>query len=169
VTVPELVSLRPATPADRDFLRTVYASTRADELALVDWDDAAKAAFVEHQFSAQDQHYRTHYADGMFDVVQVGGELAGRLYVHMGEHDVRIVDITLLPQFRGKGIGGALIGALLERAAASGRVVSIHVEHGNPARRLYERLGFEPVEDTGLHQLMHCQPKTASYSVAVPS
>lgn len=168
-TVTDAVSLRPAMPADRTFLRAVYASTRAGELALVAWDDTAKAAFVEQQFSAQDQHYRTHYEGATFDVIEIGGRPAGRLYVHVGERDIRIVDIALLPEFRGQGAGGALIGALKDRAQATGRVLSIHVEHANPARRLYERLGFVPVTDTGLHLLMQVQPKTASYSVPVAS
>jgi ribosomal protein S18 acetylase RimI-like enzyme len=154
--------LRPATPADREFLRAVYASTRAGELALVPWDDATKTAFLEQQFSAQDQHYRANYAGATFDVIEIDGEPAGRLYLHAGEREIRIIDIALRPAFRGRGIGARLIGVVQERAAESGRVVSIHVEHTNPAKRLYERLGFEPVADAGLHLLMEYQPKTAS-------
>ncbi|MDX6581863.1 MAG: hypothetical protein QOI10_1047 [Solirubrobacterales bacterium] len=148
------LTLRPATPDDRDFLLDVYASTRASELALMPWDDAAKRAFVEHQFHAQDVHYRRHYEGATFDVVEVAGEPAGRLYVLRGARDIRIMDIALLEAFRGRGIGTALLRPLLDEARADRRSVSIHVEVTNPARALYERLGFEAVEDHGAHLLM---------------
>jgi ribosomal protein S18 acetylase RimI-like enzyme len=158
-----LASLRPATPADRDFLLSVYASTREEELAQVEWKEGAREAFLEHQFSAQDDHYRTNYPGATFDVIEVDGEPAGRLYVHRGPGEIRIMDIALAPAFRGRGIGTALLGDLMEEAAASGSALSIHVEVNNPARRLYERLGFVPAGEHGVYVLMRwSQPKTAS-------
>jgi ribosomal protein S18 acetylase RimI-like enzyme len=148
------IELRPAAAADRDFLCGVYASTRAQELALLGWDGAAARAFVEQQFAAQDAHYRGHYAGATFDVIEVDGERAGRLYLHGGEREVRIMDIALLPAFRGRGVGTSLLRSVLAEARASGRSVSVHVELTNPARALYERLGFEPVEVHGAHLLM---------------
>jgi ribosomal protein S18 acetylase RimI-like enzyme len=155
--------LRPATKADRAFLVELYGSTRADELALVDWDDATKRAFVEHQFSAQDDHYRAHYPGATFDVIELDGERAGRLYVHRGEKEIRIMDIVVAPTFRGRGIGTALIEELMAEAGATGRSLSIHVEMQNPARSLYERLGFVPAGEHGVYVLMKwSQPNTAS-------
>lgn len=147
-------TLRPAGPDDRDFLLCVYASTREEELRLVDWSDEQKAAFVRMQFDAQDAYYREHYAEARFDLIEVGGESAGRLYVARWEDDIRIIDIALLPKFRGRGIGTLLIQGLLEEAAAAGKRLSIHVEVNNPARRLYERLGFVQVEERGVYLLM---------------
>ena len=126
------------------------------------WDDGAKRAFVEAQFDAQDHHYRTHYTHTSYDVIVVDGEPAGRLYVARWEREIRIVDIALLPAFRGRGIGGALVGALIEEADAAGKPLSIHVEHTNRARRLYERLGFRPVGDEGVYVLMERPPPAAS-------
>jgi ribosomal protein S18 acetylase RimI-like enzyme len=155
--------LRPATEADRQFLLDLYATTRADELALVDWDDATKRAFVEHQFSAQDEHYRANYPGATLDVIEVDGERGGRLYVYRGKDDIRIMDIAVAPEFRGRGIGTALIEELIAEARASGRSVSIHVEMQNPARSLYERLGFVPVGEHGVYVLMEwSHEKTAS-------
>jgi ribosomal protein S18 acetylase RimI-like enzyme len=153
-------SLRPVRDDDRRFLRDLYAASRAAELALVAWDEGAKAAFVEQQFSAQDAHYRTHYGGASFDVVEVGGRAAGRLYVHRGERDIRVIDILLAPAFRGRGIGGRLLGELVAEAQAGGRVLSIHVEPQNPARRLYDRLGFRPVAEHGLYVLMELEAPT---------
>jgi ribosomal protein S18 acetylase RimI-like enzyme len=158
VTAATPARLRPATAGDRDFLRDVYGSTRAGELALVPWDAATKRAFVEHQFTAQDTHYRHHYPDASFDVIEVDGQPAGRLCVHRRPQELRIVDIALLPAFRGRGVGSALIRALLDEARESRRAVSIHVERNNRARSLYDRLGFLPVGDEGVYLLMEWTP-----------
>ena len=128
--------LRPARADDRDFLLRVYASTREEELRLVDWSDEQKAAFVQQQFEAQDAYYREHYDPATFDVIEVDGEPAGRLYVARWEEEIRIVDVALLPEHRGRGIGTTVIRALLDEAAAWGKRLSIHVEKHNPARRL---------------------------------
>jgi RimJ/RimL family protein N-acetyltransferase len=146
------VRLRPVTDADRPFLLELYAGVRAPELALVPWDEATKRAFVAQQFAAQDAHYRAHYPGATLDVIEVGGAPAGRLYVHRGEHDVRIMDIALAPEHRGRGIGTALLRSLIAEAGA--RTLSIHVEAGNPSRRLYERLGFRPAGEHGVYVLL---------------
>jgi ribosomal protein S18 acetylase RimI-like enzyme len=143
------IVLRPATDADRPFLERVYASTRTEELAPVPWSDDEKAAFLAQQFEAQRTAYSGAYPRASFDVVMVHGEPAGRLYVDRRPADIRIVDIALLPEYRGRGIGTALLRAVQAEAVASNRTVSIHVERFNPARALYERLGFEVVGATG--------------------
>src|SRR6202040_3804824 len=56
-----LITLRPIRPEDRGFLFRVYASTREEELALTDWDEEQKRAFLEGQFAAQDTWYRERY------------------------------------------------------------------------------------------------------------
>src|ERR687898_782238 len=133
--------LRPVADRDRAFLVDLYGSVRESELARVPWSDETKRAFVEHQFSAQDAHYREHYPGATLDVIEVDGEPVGRLYVHRGPSDIRIMDIALAPAFRGQGTGTGLLRTLMTEAAASGRKLSIHVEANNPARTLYDRLG----------------------------
>jgi RimJ/RimL family protein N-acetyltransferase len=152
--------LRTATVHDRPFLLHVYGSTRAEELAQVDWSDAEKARFVEMQFDAQATHYRETYPDGHYEVVESpAGEPIGRLYLHRGNHDLRIIDIALLPAWCGRGLGSRIVRDILDEAVATGRTVSIHVEIFNPANRLYDRLGFEPVETRGLYRLMQWAPQ----------
>ena len=150
--------LRPASDADRQFLLELYAETRAAELALTNWDDDAKRAFVEQQFTAQDFHYRTHYPGATLDVIEIEGQRAGRLYVHRGERDIRIMDILVAPRFRGRGLGTELLRGLMDEADASGRTLSIHVELNNPARSLYDRLGFRPIREHGVYVLMERPP-----------
>jgi ribosomal protein S18 acetylase RimI-like enzyme len=160
------VSLRPARPEDDEFLLRVYASTRTDELAPVPWTEAEKDAFLRMQFHAQDRYYHQHYAGGEFSVILVGGEAAGRLYLFRGAQELRIVDIALLPEFRGRGIGRALLTDILREGDRSGLPVRIHVERNNPALRLYRELGFRPVGEVGVYDFMERLPATVS---AVPT
>jgi ribosomal protein S18 acetylase RimI-like enzyme len=152
------VRLRPVADDDRAFLVELYGSVREEELAPLQWDDATTSAFIEQQFSAQDAHYRANYPGATLDVIEVDGSPAGRLYVHRGADDIRIMDIALTPAFRGRGIGTALLGDLIEEADASGRKLSIHVELNNPARRLYQRLGFLPAGEHGVYVLLERPP-----------
>ncbi|EAP99103.1 hypothetical protein JNB_03005 [Janibacter sp. HTCC2649] len=148
------VRLRPVTERDRDFLVGVYGSTREDELASVDWPEGAMEAFVRLQFDAQDRSYRAQNPHGCFDVVEVDGIDAGRMYVDRRPAEIRLVDISLLPQFRSRGIGGDLVTRLTDEAAATGRMVSMHVEIHNRAALLYARLGFEVVAERGPYRRM---------------
>ena len=157
VTLPE-ISFRPIHDGDKPFLYQVYASTRAEELAVVPWDDAEKERFLQFQFDAQHQHYQEHYADASFDVIELDGEPAGRLYLRRCEDEHRVVDIALLPEYRGKGIGGKIMKNIVDEADHAKLPVRIHVEHNNPAMRLYERLGFRQIDDTGVYYLMERLP-----------
>lgn len=162
----ESVSLRPMHDEDLGFLERLYASTREEELAPLDWTPDQKRAFLASQFEAQHRYYVEQFRDAAFDVIERGGRAIGRLYVDRRDDELRIIDIALLPEARGSGIGSALLGELLEEASQRGVAVRIHVERNNPALRLYERLGFVPVEDQGVYWLMErpapAQLKTAS-------
>lgn len=140
----------------------VYASTRQAELALVDWDDAQKQAFLAQQFEAQHRWYQEQYGGASFDVVLVDDRPAGRLYVSRWSSEIRIVDIALLPEYRNRGIGAELLAALQSEASAAGKALTIHVERFNPALRLYDRLGFLPVADEGVYLLLEWRPAEVS-------
>lgn len=161
-----MTTLRPARPDDREFLFTVYASTRMEELAPVPWTEAQKAAFLRMQFEAQDKDYVRNYARADFSVVEVDGVPAGRLYVERRPAEIRLIDIALLPSFRRAGIGTRLLTDLIVEAKTRGVPLTIHVELFNPARRLYERLGFTPVEEHGVHMLMERRPEAAQVMIS---
>lgn len=150
----ERIVLRPVRPDDMEFLCRLYASTRMGELAVVDWTQEQKGAFLRQQFQAQHAHWTQHYPGCSFEVVLLDGEPAGRLYVDRWTREIRIVDIALLPEHRGAGIGTALLRRVLHEGDATGKPVSIHVEMFNPARRLYERLGFLEKDTHGVYILM---------------
>jgi GNAT superfamily N-acetyltransferase len=148
------IALRSVRPDDRVFLLSVYASTREPELATVDWDAAQKAAFVRMQFDAQYAYYQEYYEGAAFNVILVGGQPAGRLYIHRRADEIRIMDIALLPEYCNRGIGTTLLHELQSEAAAAGKPLRIHVERFNPALRLYERLGFRQIDDRGVYLFM---------------
>lgn len=152
------LTLRPITPGDKDFLYRVYASTREDELALVDWSETEKAAFLQMQFEAQHTYYMKHFGQANFDLILLNGEPIGRLYLDRREEEIRIIDIALLPEHRRQGIGGQLLKEILAEGESVGLPVRIHVERTNPALHLYYRLGFQQIDDQGVYYLMECMP-----------
>ena len=150
--------MRPIRARDQAFLYQVYAGTRTKELAPLPWDEAEKAAFLRMQFDAQHKYYTEQFPDARFDVVLDRGRRIGRLYVDRRAGEIRIIDIALLPERRGNGIGGMLMQELLDEAAAAGKPVRIHVEKFNRALGLYQRLGFSQIEDQGVYLLMEWLP-----------
>ncbi len=94
-----------------------------------------------------------------------GEDNIGRLYLERLPSQHRIIDIAFLPEYRGRGLGEALLRDLLDEAAAAGKPVSIHVEKLNPAMRLYRRLGFVTEEDKGIYDLMRwTAPPSGAYA-----
>lgn len=150
----ESLALRPITPGDVPFLAGVYASTRWDELEPTGWSDEEKAVFCRRQFDAQSAHYLENYPGASLQIIERAGVSIGRLYVARWEREIRIMDIALLPEHRGAGIGAKLLRELQEEAHAAGKSLTIHVERFNPALRLYQRLGFQQIEDKGVYLLM---------------
>ncbi len=157
-----MISLRLITPEDDAFLAAVYASSRAEELALTGWSEEQKAEFCRRQFDAQSAYYAANYPGASFQVIEQDGVPVGRLYVARWEKEIRIVDITLLPEFRGSGIGTQLVLDLQKEARAADKSLTIHVERFNRALELYQRLGFRQIEDKGVYLLMECRPKLSS-------
>lgn len=149
-----VVTFRPATTDDYSFLLDVYASTRMEELAVTDWDQAQRAAFLKMQFDAQFSHYRDHYPEGEHLIINVDGAAAGRLYVANIAEEIRILDITLLTQNRNWGIGTPIIKGLMAEAAGMGKPLRIWVESYNPSLRLFEKLGFVKWSESGYSYLM---------------
>lgn len=141
------ITLRPVRPDDELFLRAAYASTREEELGRTGLDDAQKEAFLDMQFRAQQQDYRGRFPDAEHSIILHGDERVGRLYVARSDDEVRVLDLTVLPEYRNGGIGTGLVKDLVREASESHRPVRIHLDYGSPSIRLFERLGFTPVEE----------------------
>jgi ribosomal protein S18 acetylase RimI-like enzyme len=152
------ITVRPVQPDDLDFLFEVYAATRLDELRQTGWDPAQIEAFLRSQFLAQHAYYQAHYPDARFEIILADGRTAGRRYIDRGAGEIRLVDLALLPSYRGQGIGTSLLKALLAEGQDAGMPVTIHVEKLNPALHLYERLGFKRVADCGIYWFLEWRP-----------
>lgn len=156
--IEQAVTLRSITSMDQPFLYHLYVSTRSAELALVHWSEAQKAAFLQMQFAAQGAYYQRHYPQAAFTTILLAGEPVGRLYVDWRSDEIHLIDIALLPAYRKQGIGSMLLQWLLDEGANRHLPVRLHVAADNPAQRLYSRLGFVPVGETGVYQAMEWQP-----------
>ena len=137
------LSLRSEAASDQQFLRRLYLSVRWQEFAATQWPDAVKQSFLASQFQIQTQQYQANYPTMARWIMEHTGEPMGRLYLHVPESEMRIVEISLLPEWRAQGIGGALLREVCGEADARRVPLSLHVERTNPAQRLYRRLGFE--------------------------
>lgn len=156
----QAITLRPAQAADQDFLFRLYAATRTDELRIAGCDSQALALLMRLQFDAQRQHYLRLYPDAEHAIVDHAQGPLGRWYVHRSAHEIRLVDICLLPAARGQGIGGGLLRRLLAEGAQAGVPVRLSVAAGNPARRLYQQLGFTETGSDGIYSALESSATT---------
>lgn len=151
--------LRPEQPEDDAFLRALYASTRQRELnQLSGWSRQQISQFIDSQFDAQHSHYLQHYPTAQFLVLEQAGQRIGRLYVDIVESSVRLMDLALVPAVRNRGLGGALTRAVMDYAESLRMGVTLHVEEDNPAKRLYDRLGFVVVGELSFYKKMAWSP-----------
>lgn len=136
-------SLRYAIAGDMPRLRALYADTRSEEMNGVPWSALAKQQFLDQQFNLQHQHYLKHYPDADFLVIERDAVVQGRYYISKTAPEHLIIDICLMAQQRGHGIGRVLIEESQREAAALGRGMHLHViKYNVRAQRLYEKLGF---------------------------
>ena len=150
----EGVSLRTVEAADYPFLRALFRSVRDTELAPLPWTDAQKQTFCDDQFAYQDRHYRTYYTQTAFLVIERAQAPIGRLYLNYAPGPLGVMDIALVPAARGQGLGSALMQWLVAWADADQRAMQLFVEADNPARRLYQRLGFVEQGQEGIYLRM---------------
>jgi ribosomal protein S18 acetylase RimI-like enzyme len=173
------IGLRAESAADLDFQVALYTSVRWEELAPVDWPEAAKRDFLAQQAKLQHAHYLEHYPGAELLVITAPVVSAadagaaehlwvdasapehrcvGRIYLRSGKTEIRLMDIALFPPYRGQGTGRCLIEALQAQGAARGMDVTLHVEPTNPAQRLYQRLGFTLIEQRGVYDFLGWSP-----------
>lgn len=153
-----MITLRLVCPADETFLYQLYASTRMEEMALVNWSVTQQTAFLHMQFNAQRQSYRMQFAEASEQIILRDEAAIGRLMLNRTKQEILLVDIALLPQYRNAGIGTQLIHDLQAEASQTGKIVRLHVETLNPALRLYRRLGFSQIGESGIRLEMAWRP-----------
>lgn|SRR6185437_2779913 len=154
------VELRPVSESDNEFLLFVYESTRAEELAQVEWQEGQKEMFVRWQFDLQRREYYTRFPDAEYHVVVIDGQPAGRVWVGADNEQIRLLDIALLPEFQNRGVGTVLLKRLMARSEKEGKALRHMVfVLNNNADRFYERLGFKKIDDFGAYKHMEWRGK----------
>jgi GNAT superfamily N-acetyltransferase len=152
------ISLRDIQENDLTNLCKIYGSTRTEELEKgTNWSEEQKDIFIEHQFNAQHEYYQKNYIGSHFYIIEKENVVIGRLYIDFffEKKGIRIIDITLLPNWRKKNIGSSILKEIIKKAAINNLNVTIHVESFNPAMDLYKRLGFTKISETnGVYHLM---------------
>ena len=142
------VSLRPATESDYDFLWWLHGATMRTYVdAIWGWDEAVQRQFFQVRFNP-----------ARMQIVEYAGEAVGYVSVERREESVFLGAIEIAPEYQGRGIGTGLIRDLQGEAQRQGLPLRLQVLQGNPARRLYERLGFEATGETETHIMMNWLP-----------
>ncbi|WP_256680125.1 GNAT family N-acetyltransferase [Pseudomonas sp. Marseille-P9899] len=148
------------------FIERLYADSRAAEMSHSGWPAEQIATFLSQQFNTQHAYYQAHYDGAEFLIIEYEGSPIGRLYRFWGPTTVNLIDIALVPHFQNRGIGSSLLEEMLQRADAEGLVTELFVETYNPAQRLYGRLGFTVINESGVYLRMHRQPRAAIRNVS---
>jgi ribosomal protein S18 acetylase RimI-like enzyme len=151
----DAIRYRPATAEDVPFLRYLYGTTREVEMRMLPWSEAQKVEFLDQQFHAQKSHYEDFYPEAEFLVMETNeGKPVGRLYIDRRPEEIEVIDIALLPELRGHGLGRILLEEVLAEGRETNRRVLIYVENFNPARHLYDRLGFRHIDTNGVYHVL---------------
>ena len=154
----DVLALRDALPSDKAFLLALYASTRAEEFAHLGWPAEMERSFMKMQFEAQRGDYERRHPGALCQIVDLRRCPVGRLWVAQDARSLTVLDISIVAELRGQGIGTDCLLRVQRRAAAAGLDVELQVVHGNPAQRLYRRLGFRNIGEAGVRQAMVWKP-----------
>jgi GNAT superfamily N-acetyltransferase len=150
---------RLATDGDEPFLRELFDEIRGPEFSALEAE--RRTAILRMQFDAQRTQYRSRYPDVESRIITADDEPVGNLLIAREEDVVRVLDVNIRPSWQSRGIGTQILSQLIEQASAP---VALHVQVHNPARRLYERLGFYELESDEMYTSMIRRP-----GVEIPS
>ena len=157
------LTLRPVTAGDEEFLLSVYASTRADELGQAVWQEGQQDTFVKWQFDLQRREYDARFPDAQYNLILIDNNPAGRIWTGSDDEQIRLLDIALLPEFQNRGAGTLLLRRLISESERAGKPLRHMVFMLNSdAHRFYERLGFKIIEDLGAYRHMEWRPGLGS-------
>jgi GNAT superfamily N-acetyltransferase len=160
--IPKGVSFKAISNKDMAFLSELYRSTRWQEVLQAPWNDEQRIEFLDQQFTAQHEHYNSHYPKAEKLLILKDTKPIGRIYIDRDENSICLIDVALLTQHRGSGLGTKLLKELLIEAQATKKKIVIHVENFNPAYQWYLKHGFQQVEDKGVYQYMEWYPNSAN-------
>lgn len=125
---------------------TIYQIKKSSVFSYVDniwgWDEEYQKKDFDSDFSNLEQ----------FQIIEISGKISG--FVQTYEHDdtVELVEIHLIPEMQGKGIGSHIINSILEKAKSESKIVRLGCfKENHGAKKLYLKLGFIQTEQTDTH------------------
>lgn len=152
---PASIRLKHSGLQDVEFLIAVYADSRMEEMQQIHhWSTCEKDEFLRFQFHAQDTHYKEHYPDAEYLIIEQENQAVGRFYIERMQNHICIMDIAILREHRRKGIARKLITDVINEAKQTKAKVNLHVEPDNVAKKLYLSLGFVVVSEISFYEKM---------------
>src|ERR1043166_382118 len=152
------ISLRVIAPEDSKFLLILYKSSRGEDLRGLGWDEQRISEFLDMQYAAQQRFHATEYKKAVDQIVLRGSEPVGRVTFEPREHEIRCVEVALMPEHRNAGIGTRLIRELQTEAKRQKKPLRLQVIRFSRAVSMFERLGFQRISETGTHFQMEWTP-----------
>lgn len=154
------VTFRVIHDADRPFLIRVYASTRAEEFRHSGWTETETLDFLTRQFDLQAASYRTGHPGAVHRIIQLDGADIGRLIVDRQDDCLRLIDLSLLPDCCGRGIGTDILRSLMNEAHGGKVPMRLHARRNGRALPLYLRHGFRVTGTQGVYVALEWRPQT---------
>lgn len=148
------VKLRVALPEEEDILYSLFVSTRKSEFAILEWDEQQIEGLLRMQYDAQKAFYQQQFPNAKYEIIMYEGLGIGRLITEIQQEAIRLIDIFIIPEYRGRGICTALLREFQHVAAELRLPIELNVLMGNPAQRLYERCGFVVTGEVVPHVMM---------------
>jgi GNAT superfamily N-acetyltransferase len=151
-----MITLKTVEAKDQLFIEKLYRSTRENELNFTNWTEEEKNIFCLSQMFAQLAEYKNKYKDATYQVIIYKKKPVGRLYLNESDKETRVLDISILPAFRGRGIGRSILTDIIKKARQKNKITTLNVAIGNPAKKLYESIGFKKISASNTHEYMEC-------------
>ncbi len=153
---PADISIRPATDRDEPFLKQVHEAARLweFEVLLQTGQEELYHKVVAQQYRSQLQSYEADFPQAHYAVIQWTDRPIGRLYLNYREDEVRVLDIGILPEYRGHGIGEIVLKGICIEAGLRRVPVRLHVHYLSRARAFYQSVGFRQTAEVLPHIAM---------------
>lgn len=148
---PESITTRSVKPEDQSFLVELYKSSRGNDLRGLGWDEQRISKFLDMQYEAQQNFYDSDYREAADELILLEDKPVGRVMIESRPHEIRCIDLGLLPEYRERGFGTGIIQKLQEKARRDKKPLRLQVIRFSRAVNLFERLGFVRTSETGTH------------------
>ena len=133
-------TVRKATPTDIDLLDSIHTENMK--------------GYVEKNYPWNPQLFRDLFIPDEYQVIEIDNTVVGFMKIVISESEIYLGEIQISKDFQNQGIGTSLIQSLIQEAQTSNKKLWLKVLKGNPAQKLYQRLGFTNLKESSTHLIM---------------